>query len=131
MINENNNKQSDNELKRKKGPKSAAMKGTNYLESDFASDLSQQIVKNMDQELQYLKKLTSSNKRPAANLSLSNSPDSSILGKRRIETDPGLPNFTSFENLTKIYKPDQYSNVNLLPNQCKTEGGRDSGQNEE
>jgi len=82
------------------------------LEGNLVSDLSQQIVKNMDQELQYLKQLTSSNTRPASNLSLENSPESILLGKRKFDTDPGQKNLSSYESTTKLYKPDPMSGFN-------------------
>jgi len=120
----NEAKQLDVDINRKRDMLNT-LKGPNYGESDYASDLSQQIVKNMDQELQYLKKLTSSNKRPPANLSLSSSPDSTILGKRRIETDPGYLN--SYENLSKLYRPDNFLGLNMLSNACKAEGNGNYG----
>jgi len=86
------------------------------------TDLSQQIVKNMDQEIQYLKQLTSSNKRPANGLSATESPDSSILGKRRVETDPGNQGFAQYENLTKYYRPDAMYGLNFLNNPYQIEG---------
>jgi hypothetical protein len=110
------------EDKRKRGTKNLT-KSKNFPDPGFASDLSQQIVKNMDQELQYLKKLTSSNARPAGNLSLGNSPADSILGKRRIETDPGQQNLSSYESFGKIYKPDTSLGFNFLSNPTKAESG--------
>jgi len=94
-----------------------ALKNKSYSDQHFAADLSQQIVKNMDQELQYLKKLTSSNNRPN-NLSSENSPDSGLLGKRRIETDPG-----SYESINKLYRPDPMLTLNFLTNNYKAENG--------
>jgi len=97
-------------------------------ETDYASDLSQQIVKNMDQELQYLKKLTSSNKRPIINMSLSTSPDSGTLRKRTIEPDSSFQNQNPYESLSKIYKPDNLLGLNLLAMPCKAEGSNDFGE---
>jgi hypothetical protein len=110
------------EDKRKRGQKNYA-KSNNFVDSSFASDLSQQIVRNMDQELQYLKKLTSSNPRQTGNLSLGNSPkDSILLGKRRIETEPGQQNLSSYESFNKIYKPDPLLGINFISNSIKAEG---------
>lgn len=109
------------EEKRKLAQKNLLQNQT-YNDPNYASDLSQQIVKNMDQELQYLKQLTSSNSRQTTNISLSNSPDSALLRKRRLETDPGFQNLGPYENFGKFYKPDPLSNINFFTNQCKTEG---------
>jgi hypothetical protein len=110
------------EDKRKRAQKTFA-KTKNYSDPRLASDLSQQIVRNMDQELQYLKQLTSSNARPGGNLSLGNSPrDSGILGKRRIETDPVQSDLSPYEGFNKIYKPDPLLGINFISNPIKTEG---------
>jgi len=84
------------------------------------TDLSQQIVKNMDQEIQYLKKLTSSNQRASNTLPAVESPDSSVLGKRRLETDPGQ-SFTQYDTLTKFYRPDTMYGLNFLPYQVEAD----------
>jgi len=92
-----------------------------FVDGNIASDLSQQIVKNMDQELQYLKQLTSSNTRPASNLSLENSPESLLLGKRRFETDPGQKGMSSYESTSKFCKLDPMLGLNFMQN-IKPEG---------
>jgi len=100
-------------------------------DTNFASDLSQQIVKNMDQELQYLKKLTSSNARPAPNTMLCESPDSALLGKRRSETDPGQQqNLNPYENINKFYKKDPILGLNFWNSNVKAEGSELGGTEE-
>jgi len=93
---------------------------TKIINDQPYTDLSQQIVKNMDQEIQYLKKLTSSNQRPANTLSAIESPDSSVLGKRRIETDPNQ-GFAQYDTLTKYYRPDAMYGLNFLNNPYQVE----------
>jgi len=93
------------------------------VDSNLAADLSQQIVKNMDQELQYLKHLTSSNARTGNQSSMISSPDSTLFGKRRIETDPGHQTFNTYENFNKVYKPDPLLGINFFSSNIKSEGG--------
>jgi len=108
--------------RRKRGAKGNGLEKT-FVDSNFASDLSQQIVKNMDQELQYLKKLTSSNARPMPNnMSSCESPDSALIGKRRSETDPGQQNINPYENINKFYKKDPILGLNFWANNIKAEG---------
>ena len=105
----------------------APLKDPNYSESGYTSDLSQQIVRNMDQELQYLKKLTSTSNRPAADTPLSNSPNSKLLGKRMFGTDLGCQSIYPYENLSKIYRPENYLGLNLLTNPGSVEGRKNFG----
>lgn len=121
------NKQSGFDDRRKRGNKNSSLDKT-FVDTNFASDLSQQIVKNMDQELQYLKKLTSSNARPAPNTLSCESPDSSLLGKRRSETDPGQPqNLNPYENINKFYKKDPVLGLNFWTSNVKAEGSEFGG----
>jgi len=121
------NKQSGFDDRRKRGNKNSSLDKT-FVDTNFASDLSQQIVKNMDQELQYLKKLTSSNARPAPNTLSCESPDSALLGKRRSETDPGQPqNLNPYENINKFYKKDPVLGLNFWTSNVKAEGSEFGG----
>jgi len=115
LVNENTQPMIGGDKRR--GVLGSAMK---KAESPYA-DLSQLIVKNMDQEIQYLKQLTSSNQRAPNTLSAVGSPDA-ILGKRRIETDPGNQGFAQYENLSKYYRPDAMYGLNFLNNPFQTEG---------
>ena len=122
-----NKQQSGFDDRRKRGNKNQSL-DKNFVDTNFASDLSQQIVKNMDQELQYLKKLTSSNTRPLPNTLSCESPDSALLGKRRSETDPGQPqNLNPYENINKFYKKDPVLGLNFWASNIKAEGSEFGG----
>lgn len=71
----------------------------------------------MDQELQYLKQLTSSGPRPGPQVGNINSPDSVLLGKRRVETDPG--HMGTYDGFDKIYKPDPVLGINFFSGSTK------------
>jgi len=95
------------EEKRKRGFADLG-KDKELTEGALVQDLSQQIVKNMDQELQYLKQLTSSN--------------TNLERKRRMEIETGRQNLAQYENINKFYKPDSVFGFNFLPGQLPVEG---------
>jgi len=107
---------------RNKREQRGQLQSKNFSDPALASELSQQIVRNMDQELQYLKKLTSSNARNNGNLPSMESPDNVLLGKGRISTDPGQQqNINPYENINKLYKPENLMGLNFMPGNFKPE----------